>query len=236
MSHAIGLARLAAAGLLLCSLASAGAQTGFNLSEAQTANQQALRGYRWNSRTDVTLDGQLYVSTRSMARLDSRGRVQMEQIGGTSAPTPNQVFQSQRSQAQIKKGKLEDRILEVSDQVRKYDSPSKKKLEAFQQSARRTPGTNDMAGTEQLTMQGFLKPDDQVTLWVDQKTGLQRRMEVRSSAGDQPFTAVSEFGPVDDGAWPLLRRLIDVPSLKVHIVIENASHMAPLPPTPGVEK
>jgi hypothetical protein len=236
MSFTIRVAGVAAVALLLGSIVPAGAQTGFNLSEKQMANQQALRGYQWNSRTEVTVDGQPYLSTQMLARLDSRGRLKMEQIGGTSPGAPGQVLQSQRSQAQIKTGKLEDRVLDITAQVRKYDAPSKKKLEAFQQSARRSPGTDAMAGTEQMTMQGFLKPDDQVTLWVDQETGLQRRMEVRSSAGDHPFTAVMEFGPVRSGAWPLLRRVIEAPSLKAKIVTENTGHLAPLPPTSGGSK
>jgi hypothetical protein len=219
-------------GLLLLPCGACRAQTGFNLTEAQVANQQALRGYQWTSRSEVKVDGEVRLFTLCLARVDDRGRVQMEQIGGGGGGKPNKVFQSQRAQEQIKADKLQDRILEVTSQLRKYDAPSKKQLDAFREKAHKSHGSGDLANTEQMTLQGFLKPDDRVTLWVDRKTGLQRRMEVVSPTGGQPFTAVSTFAPVPGGVWALAHRVIEVPGLKAQIVTDNHGHTGPVRPAP----
>jgi hypothetical protein len=220
--------------LLLCGAARA--QTGFNLTEVQVANQQALRGYRWTSRSEVKVEDKVRLSSLSMARMDDKGRVQMEQIGGQDSGAPSQVFQSGRSQAQIRQDKLDERILYVTGQLRKYDAPSKKQLDTFREKATRNSGIGDLADTEQMTLQGLIKPDDRVTLWVDRKTGLQRRMEVATTGGKEPFVAVTTFAPVHDGAWVVSRRTIEVPRLKVQIVTENTDHLAPLTPAPETKE
>ncbi len=73
-------------------------------------------------------------------------------------------------------------------------------------------------------MQGLMQPDDQVALWVDRQSGLQRQMEVSGRAGSQVFTAVSTFAPVHGGPWMLVRRVIDIPGLKVQLVTENTDY------------
>jgi hypothetical protein len=228
---------LAAAGLLLLCCGTARAQTGFNLTGAQTANQQALQGYRWTSRTEVKVNGELVLSTLSLARFDSHGRIQMDQIGGGEKAPSHDVLQGQRSRAELKKNRLEGRVLEVTAQIRKYDAPAEKQLEAFRRDARRTPGSGDLADTEQWVLQGLIRPDDQVTLWVDRKSGLQRRMEVSSRAGSQAFTAVTTFAPIKNGPWALVRRVIDIPGLKVQIVTENSDHAGSVrPPQPPARR
>jgi hypothetical protein len=213
---------LAAAGLLLVCCGAARAQTGFNLTGAQTANQQALQGYRWTSRTEVKVNGEVVLSTLSLARLDSHGRVQMDQIGGREKAASYAVLQGQRSRAEFKKNRLEARVLEVVAQVRQYDAPAENQLEAFRRDARRALGSGDLADTEEWALQGLIRPDDQVTLWVDRESGLQRRMEVSSRGGSQAFTAVTTFAPITSGPWAIVRRVIDIPGLKVQIVTENS--------------
>jgi hypothetical protein len=215
---------LAAAGLLLLCCGAARAQTGFNVTGAQTANQQALQGYRWTSRTEVKVNGELVLFTLSLARLDSHGRIQLDKIGGGEKSPSHDVLQPQHSRAEFKMNALEAKVLEVAAQVRKYDAPVEKQLEAFRRDARRAQGSGDPTDTEQWVMQGLLRPDDQVTLWVDRQSGLQRRMEISGRGGSQAFTVVTTFAPIQGGPWALVRRVIDIPGLKVQMVTENSDH------------
>jgi hypothetical protein len=215
---------LAVAGLVLLGCGVARAQTGFNVTEAQSANQQALRGYHWTSRTEVKVNGERVLFTLSLARLDAHGRVQMDQIGGGEKAPSHNVLQPQRSRAELKMIRLEAKVLEVAAQVREYDAPAEKQLEAVRRDARRAQGSGDLADTEQWVVQGLLRPDDQVTLWVDRQSGLQRRMEISGRGGSQAFTVVTTFAPTQGGPWALVRRVIDIPGLKVQIVTENSDH------------
>jgi hypothetical protein len=212
---------LALAALAVGLAGAARAQTGFNFTDAQVANQAALRAYRWTSRMEVTQQGKVALSTLTLVSFDAHGQVKQDQIGGSDFTRPGQTFQNRRSQAQIRLNRLTDRTLEVTGELRKYQSPTAKQLDAFRSGAQKAPGTGDLAGTEQWSMTGWLKPDDAVSVWVDHKTGLQRQMQVQGTGGKQRFKAVYSFAPLPNGPWCLARSVVDIPALQVQIVTRN---------------
>jgi hypothetical protein len=200
------------------------AQIGPNLTAPQLENQQALRRYQWTSRMEVRVDGEVRLFTVTMVHYDSRGKLQETQIGG-GEKSERRVRQSQESQAQIKRDKLDKQVLDVTREVRRYYSPTDKQLDALRSGARPASGAEGPADADCLTMSGWLKPDDRISLWIDRATGLQRRIEVAGTAGSQRFTAVSTLEPLKDGPWYVAQNVIDIPELKVQIVTENSGHM-----------
>jgi hypothetical protein len=199
-------------------------QTGLNLTERQVQNQKALQRYQWTSRMEVRVDGEVRLFTVTLVHYDSRGKLQESQIGG-GEKSDRRVRQSQESQAQIKRDKLSKQVLDVTRELRRYYSPTDKQLDALRHVARPVAGAEGPADADGLTMSGWLKPDDRVTLWIDRVTGLQRRIEVAGATSSQRFTAVSTFEPLVDGPSYVARHVIEIPDLKMQIVTENSGHM-----------
>jgi hypothetical protein len=211
---------LATIGLSLCTVAQA--QTSFNLTEKQCANRKALQGYTWRSRTEVRVAGTVAKFTSHLVRYDPDGHRHEVLIGSGEKQPPRAIFELERVMPALNKVLLDRLVKAVEREVRAYETLSSDQLQSFVKKARHEAGTGELAGTERIHAEGVLKPADSLSVWVDPRSGLKRRVELRSTVDGKELGAVWTFAPLEDGTTRLAHKVIELPGRKLQIVTENS--------------
>jgi hypothetical protein len=205
---------------------SAWAQTAFNLTKQQADNQSVLRGYQWQSRTEIRVKGKVWQTVVFLMRYDSDGKMVETQVGGSQTQASGTgVDFTQSNSREIRQNRVEDLVGAADVRAREYATLAPEQARAALQKAQREPGKGELAGTQRLMMKGVLQPDDTVSVWVDTGSGIQRRMEVQSTARDESFKAVWTFSKLKDGPWYPARRVIEIPSREVQAVTTNSDYL-----------
>jgi hypothetical protein len=209
--------------LLLILAGVAHAQTIFNQNDAQAENQKRLGKYRWHTSVVLTVKGKLWANSSFQSRYDQAGKLVLTQVGGGEVD-PNLGLQPvKRAMRQAQKERIDSFVVALIQQVRNYTEIDPAKAEAAMSRATREPGTGEMQGTHRLNVHGVVIPEDQVTIWVDAKTGIQRRMEVESIADGQKFKSTWTFAQLPNGIWYPAKRLDDVPGKQLQLTSVNSS-------------
>ena len=168
------------------------AQTTFNQTAAQSENQRRLSSYQWRTKVDMNVKGKLWASAVFQSRYDENGKVVQTQVGGGEVDPNLGLRFIQQNQHQIQKEGIDTLVVSMVQQIRAYSEIPADKAQAAMARAAREPGTGEMQGTDQLTARSVLRENDRVTIWVDRQSGIQKRMEVESTADGRFFLKKEE--------------------------------------------
>lgn len=212
---AVGAAGLLAAGIPVW------AQTGLNLNARQSENQQALHAYRWQVRTVYRVDGKQRREDVYFARYDEKGSIEQTLVGGGKKPLPKVVTPVDTFEADQERDRVGNMALALSLEIARYESLPVDRQRALMKAAERTTE----GGAEKVHLTDIVKNGDSATVWMDGKTGLQRRVELHGTLDGDPFDATYTFAALRDGAVYPATVHIQVPARKLDVTTTNSGYL-----------
>ena len=82
-----------------------------------------------------------------------------------------------------------------------------------------------MAGTLLIQGTDVQMPGDTMSVWIDPKTFMIRKLEIQSSYEDKPVHFTGEFRAVTDGPTYPARLVLQYPDKEVELIVENFEYV-----------
>jgi hypothetical protein len=216
--------RIVNVGLLVLALSAPGpvwaqqdaATVATQISKARQENAQRTRDYSWTRRTEVKVKGETKNLTTEIVRYTPDGELQKTPISEDKAKSPRGV----RGKVEQKKaGEMKDWMAELGELLHAYSLPTSGNLLDFLDKANATP---DGSGYK-LAATGVVQPGDQMSLWVDEDSGL-TRTEVQTRHDGSDVSLTTDHAQTPDGLNYVARTSIVVPDKNVEMTVENFSY------------
>lgn len=207
---------------LMTAGAAAWAQTGLNLNARQSENQKALHAYRWQVRTVYRVDGKRRREDVYFAKYDENGKIAETLVGGQRPASPDSVVTPGHTfEAEQERNRLGNMALALSLEITRYENLPEERQRALMEAAKRTPDGD----LEQVHLTDILKAGDSATVWMDRKTGLQRRVELHGTLDNDPFDATYTFADLRGGAVYPATILIRIPAKRLEVTTTNSGYL-----------
>ena len=196
---------------------------------AQSANTKLLHQYTWTSRTELKLKGESKKVTLEQVRYDATGALQKTPLpGGTpepkAAPAPPPGRRGGRVKAKVienKKEEFAELLQNVVGLVKSYAHMPPEKLQAFMAGAKSQPGTGELQGALHISGGNAMQPGDSLAIWIDPKTMMMRRVEVRSAFEEKPVLLTVAFQSAADGPTHPGKVTLAYPDKQVEVIVDN---------------
>ncbi len=212
--------------------------------DARAANGAALLQYSWTQSTEIILDGDPKGTMLHLVRFNLDRQPQQTTLGvpeeGRLRLRPLDRTRRRRSAVirglagvivDSKVGPIQEAIVAAAGLVARYGRPDA----SFYESASYATGSGELDQTIKAVGNGVLKPGDVLSQWLDEGTGLPRRVEFESylEERDEVVRAVLEYETLN-GLTYAARTTVDVPHEQLQIIIETFDHTAQrVAPAPG---
>jgi len=203
---------------------------------AQAANGAALRQHSWTQSMEIILDDESKGAIFHVVRFDSDGQVQRTTLGvEEEGRLKMRPFDRKRKAAvtairgltgAIKDSKIDgiqQTIAAAAGLVAAYGHPGA----TYYDSASYAVGSGDLDQTVKAVGIGVLKPGDALSQWLDNSSGLLRRVEFESylEETDEVVRAVLTFETID-GLTYAAHTAIDIPHEQMQVIIETFDYFA----------
>jgi hypothetical protein len=183
-------------------------------------NQEALRGYSWQSRVSLSVDGEQKKVDLFQVRYDSDDQLQKTRVGGEA--DSKKVRGPIRKQAAKKKKKEAGEFAdETKDLLAKYTEPATLQKAIANAFAR----TED--GLFKLQAQDVVVKGDSILIEVVPATKQPVSLKVETAVEDGPVVLNIVFQKLADGTNYVAQSTIDstFEKKKIEVVTENFSHV-----------
>ena len=193
---------------------------------AQAANAKVLRDYTWTSRTELKMKGESKNVKLEQVRYDATGALQKTPLpGGTPEPKPAPPFgRGSRLKKKIvdnKKEEFAELLQNVVALVKSYGHMPPDKLQAFMAGATSKPGTGELQGALHISGGNAMQPGDSLAIWIDPKTMMMRRVEVRSAFEEKPVLLTAAYQTAPNGPTHLGKVTLAYPDKQVEVTVDN---------------
>jgi hypothetical protein len=159
------------------------AQRALEYAAAQQDNLKTLKTYSWKTRSEVSRNEALMLVALVQARFDAEGELQHTRISSESHVEQKRGLRGRKQKQELEKlGGLIEEVLSV--QVA-YILMSKGQLVDFFDKATFADGTGEMEGTQEIRATNVLVAGDELTIWVDPSTGLNRKLMIKTPLDEQ---------------------------------------------------
>lgn len=159
------------------------AQRALEYAAAQQENLKMVKTYSWKTRSDISVNETLMLVALLQARFDAEGELQHTTINTESHVEQKRGLRGRQQQQELARlGTLIEQVLSV--QVA-YILMSKGQLVDFFDKATFADGTGEMEGTQKIHATSVLAAGDELTIWVDPSSGLNRKLMVRTPLDEQ---------------------------------------------------
>lgn len=187
------------------------------------AQNAALQGYTWKSKTQVEVNGQVRKVMVSQVRMGPDGQLQKTALTSpdVSAQPPSGPLRQRL--ANRKAEKAQDWIDGLRNTLEPYSTVPKDKMKAFLMAGKLTPMGN---GVVQIVGTGLVTPGDQVTVTADMASREPKSMQVNTSYDNVPLQLNVDLGEVAPGVNAPQKITISVPDHNIDIVTENYDYQA----------
>jgi hypothetical protein len=206
--------------ILLATTVAISSQMDQKLAQSQKQNEQALRQYTWQSRTEIRKGGETKNVQMAVNRYDIYGTLQKT----TVSSTPQQQLPTRGIRgliAQKKKEDFKETLEGLSALARSYAELSPDAMQRFMGTASVTPEMNPQQKLFRVTGGNILQPGDSMTVWLDAVSRKQRRVEIHTTLDRKPVRIVSDFQDLPGGPNYMARSVIDYPSAELTLITEN---------------
>lgn len=154
------------------------AQRALQYADGQQKNIGVLNQYSWKTRSDITSGGNPVLTTLVQARFDAEGELQLTTISTESHVEKKRGLRGKKQKKELEKfAALIEKVLGL--QV-SYVMMSKGQLVDFFEKATFEDGTGEMKGMQKVHGKNVLVSNDELTIWIDPSTGLNRKLVVKS--------------------------------------------------------
>jgi len=204
--------------------------------EAQAVNGAALLQHSWTQSTEIVVDGDSKGVIFHLVRFDldhqmqrttlgvqEEGRLRLRPFDRRRKLVVGAVRRLVGAVVDAKVGAIMQTIAGAGGLVAGYGRPGA----PFYESASYVEGSGEMDQTFKAFGTDVLKPGDALSMWLDEVTGLPRRVEFESylEEPEEEVRAIIEYETFN-GLTYAARTTIDVPHEQLQIIIEAFDHTA----------
>jgi hypothetical protein len=185
-------------------------------------NQKRLAQYRWVETTTVSVKGDEKSQVLKQCFYGPDGKVQKQQI---SAPAEQESKRGIRGRIIAKKKEeMTDYMKQAAALIHEYVPPDSERIQAAKDSGKikSTPGQ----GSLRMDFRDFVKPGDTLSITLNTGDLSIQKIDVNSyldSPSDVVTLAVT-FATLNDGTSYAANSVLNAPSRKIQVVVQNASY------------
>lgn len=195
---------------------------------AAAKNKQALTRLTWVEQITISLRGEPRKQEHFQARLGPDGQPQEASLDAPAAPPGEGRRRAPKEHAMAKKTEeIQEYTGQMKSLAQKYLPPENDRLQQAWDRGDITPGTLPGSLNElELVIRNYLKPQDSMTLVVDETQEQILRIQVASYL-DGPKDAMNltvQFIHLPGGSNQISNTVIDGPSKQLDVAIQNSNY------------
>ena len=193
-------------------------QLALAISNADEANTEKLKAYIWKRKSDVSINGELKLTTLTEFSFDDQGKLQAKMVDAESS-----VQQKRGVRGRVQQNAAEDKMDYVGKALElsiAYTFMSKGQLLDFFSKATVTEkeGAIEAVG-ENIYVQG-----DKLTIWVDKSTNLYIKKTFSSLLGKDPIDGEINYEKFSSGVNHGSTTTLNMPAQKMKIDATNQDY------------
>lgn len=188
------------------------------VSKADEANHQKLKSYVWNRKSDVSVDGQVKLTTVTQFSFDAQGKVQAKLIDAESS-----VKQKRGLRGRAQKSAMEDKAEYVQKALElavAYTFMTKGQLIDFFTKATVT----ENGGVIEATADNVYVQGDKLTVRIDSNTKLFLYKKFTSLLGKDPIDGEINYEKFSSGTNHASTTVLNMPAQKMKINAVNQDY------------
>lgn len=194
--------------------------------EVQKENAQKLKAYTWKQRLELQLKGETKKVLLNQMRYDVDGKQQKTPLstGEPEQQAPAAGRRGGRLKAKVienKKEEFKEMMEGLAALVISYGHIPPDQLKAALSQANVIPGQDQLQGAAGVQMASVMQSGDSLTVWVDTKTLLFRRIEINSSYEKKPVTVTADYSAVSGGPNYMAKAVLQYPAKELLLRIDN---------------
>lgn len=196
------------------------AQRAIKYAELQQKNIAALKMYSWKTRAELTMNESPMFTSLIQARFDAEGKLQHTTISTESHVEKMRGIRGRKQQQKLEE--LGEQLEKLMKLQASYVFMSKGQLVDLFEKAEFGEGTDEMKGMKKIHATSVVVPKDELTIWVDPATGLNRKLTFKTPLDEE--TAVNgtiDYRTIKDGPTTASQSVLTIPSQGLNIKIER---------------
>lgn len=193
-------------------------QLALAISKADDANTEKLKAYLWKRKSDVSIDGQLKLTTITEFSFDDQGKLQAKMVDAESS-----VKQKPGLRGKVQQSAAEDKMDYVGKALElslAYTYMTKGQLMDFFSKATVT----EKDGVIEATGENIYVQGDKLTVWVDKKTNLYTKKVFSSLLGKDAIDGQINYEKFNSGVNHGSTTVLNMPVQKMKIDAKNQDY------------
>lgn len=193
-------------------------QLALAISNADDANTKQLMQFIWKRKSDVSIEGQLKLTTLTEFSFDDKGKLQTKTIDAQSTVKDKKGIRGKmQDNAAEDKGEYAQKALELS---LAYTFMTKGQLLDFFTKATVT----EIGGIIEATGADIYVKGDKLTIWVDKSTNLYTKKKFSSLLGKDPIDGEINYEKFSSGINHGTTTVLNMPAQKMKIDAMNQDY------------
>ncbi len=227
----IAVSIMAAGFIMMALVAPAGAQAPASTQNLETLaligmqmeqNAKALKGYTYQQRTAVQINGETKKVTLTQVAFTPQG----ETLVTTLSSEPPEHFSSGPLRRHIEEDKAKELQGEIDQVIALANSYLNLNQQNMQQLARiAQPWVSPDGATIRVVASGFQQPGDQLTIICDNQTKRQLQTQVTTTVFNGPMTVNAQYQVWSTGLNYNAQTIINVPGKNMQVTINTMNYM-----------
>ncbi len=193
-------------------------QLALTISKADDANTEKLKAYIWKRKSDVSINGELKLTTLSEFSFDDQGKLQTKMVDAESS-----VKQKPGLRGKVQQNAAEDKMDYVGKALElslAYTYMTKGQLLDFFSKATVT----EKDGVIEATSADVYVKGDKLTILIDKKTNLYTKKAFSSLLGKDPIDGEINFEKFSSGVNHGSTTVLNMPAQKMKINATNQDY------------
>jgi len=193
-------------------------QLALAISKADEANTEKLKAYIWKRKSDVSIDGQVKLTTITEFSFDDQGKLQAKVVDAESS-----VKQKPGVRGRVQQNAAEDKAEYVQKALElsmAYTFMTKGQLLDFFSKA----SVSEKDGKLEAIAKNMYVQGDKLTIWVDKKTNLYTKKVFSSLLGKDPIDGEINFEKFSSGVNHGTTTILNMPAQKMRIDAKNQDY------------
>jgi hypothetical protein len=188
------------------------------INAADEANTEKLKAYIWKRKSDVSIDGQVKLTTITEFSFDEQGKVQAKLVDAESS-----VKQKPGVRGKIQQSAAEDKAEYVQKALElslAYTFMTKGQLMDFFSKAT----VSEKDGVLEATAENVYVQGDKLTIWVEKKTNLYTKKKFSSLLGKDAVDGEINYEKFSSGVNHGSTTMLNMPAQKMKIDAKNQDY------------
>jgi hypothetical protein len=191
------------------------------ISEARAKNAKLMKDYSWNSRVEISENGETKDTRIDQVTYGPDGGLQYTLINDVGSPLPHGFLR--RRIAEKEKEGLESYIKDIRGMLNQYTLPTASGLGAFLGAA--TIKTPDADGVLQITGSSVVVPGDTYSLSIYAPTRQPRQLKVMTTYQGDEVTVSASFKTLSNGLNYMAYATISIPGKNLTLQVHNYDYI-----------